>query len=234
MGAKSKLPMTQSGRPVMPILERRYSPERLARLLDAISKNPRVNQACAVARVTPSMKTYWLKRSEIGKPGDGFDVTWEGEAMRFHEAYSLAKEHMIQTVEDAYVQGAMEGFKEVQVYRGRVKYKVDRKKASAMLRANPEFSWEQCCEACPLEDDFGSPIPEAIYKQDPEVMREVLRANRRDVWGKHENVDVTHRGGVLVVGVRSGPVDLEKLAAAEPDNSKTIDVEFVTIEEDDK
>ncbi len=222
---------SKKGKLQLPILHGAH-PLRLTRLLDAIAKNPRVNQACVVAGLTPSMKTYYLHRSQCGKPGDGYDVTWEGEPMRFHDAYRLAREHMIQEVEDAYIQGAMEGFKEVQVYRGRVKYKFDRKKAAAYMAVH-ECSWEHACEMNPLEDDFGSPIPEAIHKQDPEVMREVLRANRRDVWGKNESVDVTHRGGVLVVGMRAGPVDLEKLAADEPKNSEIVDVEFVTIPEDE-
>jgi hypothetical protein len=44
-----------------------------------------------------------------------------------------------------------------------------------------------------LLDDNGKPIPERIHHQDPEVMLAVLKAWRRDRYGQHDQLDVTHK-----------------------------------------
>ena len=200
---------------------RKYSPERLTKFLNRLMKYPRVIDACEFSGFSYSTLRYYLAKSETGKPGDGFDLAYGEETKRFHLHYADAIQAGIQMVEDEYKWRALKGYYEVLSDKGRVIYQVDPELAGLGLTGPDSY----------LLDEDGKPIPERIHHQDPEVMLAVLRAWRRDQYGRHENVDVTMRGGVMVVGVRATTnkqiEEIEKLSLDAP-----LDVEFREIEDE--
>jgi hypothetical protein len=200
---------------------RKYNPERLRKFLDRLVKFPRVGDACAFSGISYSTLRYYLVKSEAGRVGDGMDLTYGEETKRFHLHYADAIQAGVQMVEDEYMQRAINGYYEVLHDKGRVIYQVDPALEGLGLTGPDAY----------LLDEDGRPIPERIKHQDPETMLAVLRAWRRDVYGRHEKIDVSVRGGVMVVGTRaksSAEIDqLEKSMLEEP-----IDVEFREVEDE--
>lgn len=203
------------------VVGKKSNPERLTKLLDRLVAFPHVIKACEFTGLSYTSLRYYLAKSETGAPGDGFDLTYGEETKRFHLHYADALDSGIQMVEDEYKQRALKGYYEILSDKGRVIYQIDPELAGLGLTGPDAY----------LLDEDGKPIPERIQHQDPEVMLAVLRAWRRDRWGQSEKLDVTVRGGVMVVGVRAKNSELneqtEKQALAE-----TVDVEFREVEDD--
>lgn len=203
---------------------KKFSQERLKRLLDACAEMPVANSACMRANVHMTTLKYWLQKSSEGKPGDGFDIDYgEGDdkiSIRFHDAWDAAMVAGVEAVEAATIQRA-KGYREVLTFQGRVKYQEDPKLLALGLTGAEAY----------LLDDFGAPIPETVLRQDPDLMMFILKARKPDVYGNKQQVDVTHRGGVLVVG----------MTAASPSDLNTIEADYrregrpaVTFEESDE
>lgn len=198
---------------------RKNSPERMSAFLDRIMLFPGVVNACLFCGFTYSTLTYWLKKSATGRPGDGFDLEYGEETKRFHEHFIDCRDAAVQIVEDAYVERAMHGYYETLHHQGRVAYQFDQQLLDLGMTGPDAY----------LKDERGKPIPERIQHQDPEVMLAVLKAWRRDKYGAHDTLDITHKGGVMVVTAPARTsAELETRAvqmAREP-----IDVEFTDVD----
>jgi hypothetical protein len=204
------------------LVGRKSSPERMTKLLDQLMKFPQVNRACAMVGISYCALKYWLVKSEKGRPGDGFDITYGEETKRFHEHYSDVRDAAVQAVEDAFMDRAMRGYYETLSDKGRVIYQIDPSLANLGLTGPDAY----------LLDDDGRPIPERIQHQDPEVMLSVLKAWRRDRYGAKDTLDVNVKGGVMVVGMRaatSAEVDQRERAMI---TQKPIDVDFREVEDE--
>lgn len=196
------------------VVGRKNSPERMTLLLNKVMQFPQMHHACAMAGIVYSTLRYWLVKSEKGKIGDGFDLEYAEETKRFHEHFYDARDAAVQMVEDAFWQYGM-GHYEILSDKGRVMYQIDEDLVALGFTGTAAY----------LRGDDGKPIPERIEKQDPDVMLAVLKAWRRDKYGQHANVDVTHRGGVLVVGVRAR--DQKEIEQREKDYlNEALNVEF--------
>lgn len=186
----------------------KYSPELVQSIIHAIDQWPNVTHACAMSGITYRTFRYWLNKSRTGRIGDGFDVEFEGQKERLHILYDDCLQTSVQRVEDAYLQRGI-GYKEVLTDKGRVQYQYD----EDLLRLG--FVGFEAY----LRDENGKPIPETVDKQDPETMLMVLRHYRPERWTTKVEMDVMHKGGVLVVGVRaSSSEELTKLAKQTRDN----------------
>jgi hypothetical protein len=93
------------------------------------------------------------------------------------------------------------GYNEVQSHKGRVQYRIDPDKYDLFLLLgspiddrNPQL-W--------LRDEFGAPVPETIFKQDPDMLKWMLENRKPKEYGKRAVVDMNVTGGVLVVGMRA-------------------------------
>jgi hypothetical protein len=138
---------------------------------------------------------------------------------RFHEHFNECRDTALQVVEDAFISYGLKHY-EVLSDKGRVIYQIDPGLDGLGFTGVAAY----------LLDEDGRPIPERIEKQDPEVLEKVLRAYRRDRWGSHDTLDVSVRGGVMVVGVRAKPKEVEEgeaEALATP-----VDVEFREVEDE--
>jgi hypothetical protein len=202
---------------------KKFSQERLKRLLDACAEMPVANSACMRANIHMTTLKYWLQKSSEGAPGDGFDIVYgEGDdqiSIRFHEAWDSAMAAGVEAVEAATIQRA-KGYREVLTFQGRVKYQEDPEKIALGLTGADAY----------MVDEFGAPIPETVLKQDPDLMMFILKARKPEVYGTKQQIDVNHRGGVLVVG----------MTAKTPQDLNTIEAEYrregrpaVTFEESD-
>jgi hypothetical protein len=204
-----------------PIVGKKNSPERLTKLLNYIIQFPQINRACAMAGLTvPTLKSYLLQ-SEKGQPGDGFDLTYgeEKETKRFHLHFADCRDAAVQTVEDAYISYGLKHY-EVLSDKGRVIYQIDPELAGLGVTGPDAY----------LLDEDNRPIPERIEKQDPDVLEKVLVAYRRERWGHSDKLDVSVRGGVMVVGVRA---KLKEVEAGEQEAlTAPVDVEFREVEDD--
>jgi len=173
------------------------TPERMARIIDQLAKMPVVGDACKMAGIHRETLKLWLIKSKTGIPGDGFDLPLDPNdpsvgTIRLHEAYDAAMEDGLDLLERAAIQKAL-GQLEPLTYQGRVIYQLDPRLMGLGLPENE----------CWLLDDKGRPVPESVMKQDPDLMQFILKARRKGVYGNKTEVDVTHRGGVLVVGAKA-------------------------------
>lgn len=166
------------------------SPARLKNLLTAIGEMPVATDACMRAGISYSTLKYWLTKSNEGAPGDGFDVAvMPGEdPIRFHDAWESAMLYGVERVEKAAIDKAL-GVLEPLTFQGRVIYKLDPDLLSLGFAGHEAY----------LKDANGQPVPETVLKQDPDLMQFILKARKPDVYGTKQQIDVNHRGGVLVV-----------------------------------
>jgi hypothetical protein len=218
--ALSKLPI---GKPGPAMGGRKSNPANLTKLLDRIISNPLdgIYKTCLFCGMTYNTLRRYLEKSETGKPGDGFDINYGDETKRFHLHYEDACQTRIQITEDAYIGRAMAGYYEVLHDKGRVIYQMDPELEGLGLTGADAY----------LRDEEGKPIPERIEHQDPEVMLMVLRAWRRDRYGAKDQLDVTVRGGVMVVSGRaksSADIEQQEKELLEA----PMDVEFREVEDE--
>jgi hypothetical protein len=105
------------------------------------------------------------------------------------------------------------GYDEIQTYKGSVRYKIDPVLSSLGHRGPDAY----------LKDENGNPVPETVPKFDPKMIRWLLERRLPDKYGKRPKTGVTHKTGVLVVGVPSKTEKLEKEFGGE---QQIQDVEF--------
>lgn len=196
---------------------KKNTPERLNRLLNAVSENGVANSACLRAGISMTTLKYWLQKSKEGKPGDGFDIMLgdgdenadsEEGSVRFHDAWDFAIVSGVEAVEAAVMKRAV-GYREVLTYQGRVIYQQDPDLIALGFTG---------AEAYKL-DEFGAPIPETVEKMDPDLAMFILQHRKPDVYGKRATLDMNVKAsGVLVVGMR--PATSEALNLLEEEYRK--------------
>jgi hypothetical protein len=218
MGAASRALVERSRSYPINRAAKKNTPERLQRLLDYIAEMPVTANAALRANVSVATIKFWLQKSKEGAPGDGFDIALgmddetenEDNSIRFHDAWDAAMEIGVGLVESATI-GRAQGFNEIQVHKGRVQYKIDPDKYSLYVLLgdpidvtnNPDL-W--------LRDERGIPIPETVWKMDPDLAIFILKTRKPLVYGQKAQLDVNVRGGVLVVSAQvKNPADLNTI-----------------------
>jgi len=190
---------------------RKNTPERLNRLLSYIAEMPVA--ADATRRVGINMRTlqYWLQKSLEGRPGDGFDIEM-GEndetdnpdnTVRFHLAWESAMEVGVGKVEEATHRRAT-GFWEPLTYQGKVQYQMDWDKVAAAQLMFVEGDRDPLTDpANYLLDEYGAPVPERVWKMDPDLAMFILKTRKPQIYGAKAQIDVNVKGGVLVIPMRA-------------------------------
>jgi hypothetical protein len=122
----------------------------------------------------------------------------DDNTVRFHEAWDIAMLSGVERVEAITIRRAT-GYDEVLTYQGKVQYKYDPQKlADARDLGLPEFVPENY-----LVDQWGAPVPETVWKMDPDLAMFILKSRKPQVYGNKASMDVNVRGGVLVVPMRA-------------------------------
>ncbi len=142
---------------------------------------------------------------------DGYDVEWRGDTMKFHEHFISAMEEGVGQLK-AFAIRVATGYDEILTYKGRVSYKFDPVLWSLGHRGPDAYK----------KDENGDPVPETVPKSDLKMARWLLE-RYHPKYGKRPKTDVTHKTGVLVIGVPSKTEKLEKEFGGE---QQTQDVEF--------
>ncbi len=212
---------------------KKNTPEMLIRLLRYAAEMPVGATVARRAGLSYTTLKYWLQKSSEGAPGDGFDVLMgeadENEAddntIRFHVAWDSAMTAGVAKVQEAAIRRAM-GYDEVLTYRGQVQYRYDPVKLAASRELGiPEFIPENY-----LLDEFGSPVPESVWKMDPDLAMFILKTHMPEKYGNKASLDVNVRGGVLVVPMRAvAPQDLNIIEEQDRKRGR----QLITFEEGD-
>ena len=182
-------------------LGRKRSPERMRIFLDSLAQYPALVYATKKAGIHRRTPEYWLKGSAAGH--EGYDLEWRGETARFHEHYRSAMDEGGDQLK-AFAFRVATGYDEILTYKGRVSYKFDPVLLSLGHRGPDAY----------LKDENGDPVPETVRKCDPKTARLFLELYHPK-YGKDRKMDVrkmdvTHKTGVLVIGVPSKTEKLEK------------------------
>lgn len=197
----------------------KFSQDRMFRVLKSLATMPVVGDACTMAGIHRHTLGQWIVKSRIGIPGDMYDLKMGDDTIRFHEAYDYAMEDGLDSVERAMMQRAL-GYLEPLTFQGRVIYKIDPRLVGLGLPDMETY----------LLDENGKPVPETVMKQDPDLMQFIMRCRRKGVYGNKTEVDVNHRGGVLVVGAKA--VDGKLLNVEEVEFRKNaVEVEFEEVDD---
>jgi hypothetical protein len=193
---------------------KKNTPDRLKRLLSYIAEMPVTSDACTRANISVSTLKYWLQKSKEGKPGDGFDINLgeddetedEGNTIRFHLAWDDFMEVGVGLVERSVFQRGT-GYEEVLTYQGKVQYKLDPEKVEIALMVDDTIDDRN--PALWLRDKFGAPVPETVWKMDPDLAMFLLKTRKPQMYGAKSQIDLNVKGGVLVVGMKlDKPEDL--------------------------
>jgi hypothetical protein len=243
MGAASKITLAKSrsypvgGLPASKYGARKNSPERLKQLLSYIAEMPVSSAACMRGDISMSTLKYWLQKSKDGRPGDGFDIPLGandetaddgGNLIRFHEAWDVAMEVGVGLVEEATIQRA-KGYWEVLTYQGKVQYKMDPEKVDlALFLGDPV---DERNSALWLRDRNGAPVPEQVWKMDPDLAMFILKTRKPGTYGAKSQVDINVKGGVLVVPMQA--ITSEDLNVIEG-QYRVSEKALVTFEDDDE
>lgn len=208
MGEASRALLERSRSYPVNRVARKNTPDRLQRLLGYIAEMPVTTDACKRASIGVTTLKFWLQKSKEGKPGDGFDMMLgvddengeENNAVRFHDAWDAAMEAGVGEVERSVHQRG-KGYEEVLTYQGKVQYKLDPEKYDLYVllgdpidERNPDM-W--------LRDARGVPVPETVWKMDPDLAMFILKTRKPLVYGAKASLDVNVKGGVLVIPMRT-------------------------------
>jgi hypothetical protein len=178
-------------------LGRKRSPERMRIFLDSLAEYPALIYATKKAGIHRRTPEYWLKCSAAGH--DGYDVEWRRVTMKFHEHYISAMDEGGGHLEEVAFRLAT-GYDEILTYKGRVSYKIDLVLSSLGHQGPDAYK----------KDENGNPVPETVRKYDSKMIRWLLERRLPDKYGERPKTGVTHKTGVLVIGVPSKTEKLEK------------------------
>ena len=173
------------------------SPERLRLILDSLAEYPVKIGAAKKAGIHRKTLDYWLKCSAAGHAG--YVLDWRQVTAKFHEHFISAVDEGVENLLGAAYQRAL-GYDEPLTYQGRVVYKLDPELLALGCQGRDAY----------LIDEDGNPVPETVRKQDPKMIRWLLQRLRPEIYGNERKIDVSQRGGVLVVGRASDIQKLEK------------------------
>lgn len=238
----AEVPIDRSGRAVLarsrayPInrVAKKNTPENLRRALAYVAEMPVGADVARRMGISFTTLKYWLQKSFEGAPGDGFDVVMgeddengtEDNTVRFHEAWDVAMMAGVEAVEAATIRRAT-GYDEILTYQGRVQYKYD----PEMLRDARDLGLAEFVPENYLLDKYGAPVPETVYKMDPDLAMFILKSRKPQVYGPKASVDVNIKGGVLVVGVKAATSEaLNEIESAYRKEGRPA----VTFEDDDE
>lgn len=185
---------------------RKNTPENLRRALAYVAEIPVGADVARRMGISYTTLKYWLQKSFEGAPGDGFDIVMGDDdengtsdnTVRFHDAWDTEMLAGVERVEVATIRRAT-GYDEVLTYQGRVQYKYDPEK----LAISRELGLAENTPENYLVDQYGAPVPETVYKMDPDLAMFILKARKPQIYGNKASVDVNVKGGVLVVGMRA-------------------------------
>lgn len=204
------------------VIGKKYSPDRLLKFLDTLANVGVLTEAAKQAGFSVTSAKYYMAKSENGDPG--FELKWHDIEGPFHELVRIALDMAIERVEACAFQRAT-GYLEPQVHQGRVQYEIDHDMIA--LGAEPG-SWDAI-----LKDASGKPVPVTVEKQSEDLQMFILKARRPDIYGNKSQVDVLHRGGVMVVAAPARTsAELEQ--RAKRINEEVVDVEFIEVEDQDE
>jgi hypothetical protein len=189
-------------------LGRKRTPERMRIFLDSLAEDAVLIHATKKAGIHRRTPENWLKGSTEGR--DGYDLEWRGDTMKFHEHYISALKDGVDHLKAIAFRLAT-GYDEILTYQGRVSYKIDLD-LRLLGQEGPDAY---------LRDDHGNPVPEAIPKSDPKMLRWVLDRYHPD-YGPDRKMAVTQKSAVLVIG----PSKTEKREKESDGEQQTQDVEF--------
>jgi hypothetical protein len=199
----------------------RWTPDTLRIIIKQAGYVQSVAHICRCACISRDTLENWLRWSKEGK--GGFDVELLGETRRFHEWYEDAVKDCVDAAREAAFDYVVGRAKVQATYRGRPVYMEDPK----ILEAHPE--WAGTHRAI-LRDELGMPVPEMIFKQDPEMIRWYLESKAPEEFGRHQIIDVNQRGpSVLVVGAK---LSRDELRAAYGGEQEVVDIEFEEVDDD--
>lgn len=194
---------------------KKNKPELMKRALLYVSQIPVTADCARRLGKSPTTLNYWLQKSRDGAPGDGFDVDLgpndengtPDNTIRFHEAWDIAMTAGVENVEAITMRRAT-GYDETLTYQGRVQYKYD----PAKLAESRELGLPEYVPENYLLDEWGAPVPETVYKMDPDLAMFILKARKPQVYGNRASLDVNVKGGVLVVGMQAtSPEELNQI-----------------------
>jgi len=201
----------------------RYTPGTLLLIIKRTAISPSVKDVCEAARISRDTLDYWLMLSKTKADHKAFDVNINGEIRRFHQWYEDARKDITEKVLSHVYEVASGSALEHSRFRGKMVYKED---PELLKLAGAQFAGTS---AVYLRDENGNPIPETFPFRDMETARWWLTYMMPETFGKHQTIDVNHRGGVLVVRGQLTTDELEKKFGG----VQTIeDVEFTDVEED--
>lgn len=212
---------------------KKNTPETLKRALSYVAEMPTSADVARRLGIAYTTLKYWLQKSKEGAPGDGFDIVMGDDdengtpdnTVRFHDAWDDAMMAGVEGVAVATIRRAT-GYDEVLTYQGRVQYKYDPEK----LALSRELGLPEDVPENYLVDRFGAPVPETVYKMDPDLAMFILKTRLPLVYGPKSTLDVNVKGGVLVVGMKiEAPEDLNLIE----EEYRRVGTPLVTFEEAD-
>ena len=205
----------------MGLASRKGAQATMKRILVAATDIPIMSAVCLKAQVSRQLIKYWLTLSRKGRRGDFFDVPiGDNRTERFHILFEDAMEAAWDKVEQKAFNLATGVEREILHHQGRVSYMFDPDLIAMGLTGADAF----------LIGKDGKPVPETVPLLDPEMVRWLLARRRSKDYGNKMQVDHTHKGGVLVVGVTKTSKELEASYTMKHDEIE--DVEFEDVPDD--
>lgn len=208
----------------------------LIKFCDLMLETPTYEQCAKRLQVSVRTLFRWLRASQI-TPED-YTFEWSECTAPLHVHCRSAARMHAHIVEATARKLAHEGHEEIVTYQGRICYVEDEEKAKY---PNDPDMWEMIDGARDIykRDEDGHRVPLTIkHKPSDQLISLVLRGHFPTTYGtQNVNVDVTHSGGVKVIGVPAGakPKQEPRIQAPAADrlaeirarrNGQTVDAEF--------
>lgn len=202
------------------VVGKKSNPERLRKFLDTLADVGVLTTAAKKAGFSTETAKNYIQKAAEGDPA--FVLIWGDTEGPFNEHVKSALTMAVDRVEECVWRRAT-GYEEIQVFQGRIQYQIDYD--AIKLGAEPG-TYEAI-----LKDKNGKPVPVTVTKQSEDLQLAILKAHRPEVYGAKTQVDVIHRGGVMVVAAPArSSAELE--ARAKKMAAEAVEVEFVEIEDE--
>jgi hypothetical protein len=206
------------------VVGKKSHPNNLRKFLNELERTGVWSWACDKAGFSTTASKYYVAKSEDGDAG--FFIQWRDVEGPFHELVQIALNNAVDRIEGHAFHRAS-GFQEVLTHKGHVTYEVDWDKV------NLEGAIPGTAASFKL-DEHGRPIPATVEKQSEDLQMFILRARKPEIYGQKAQLDVNHKGGVLVVGTRAKSSEEHEAAEKVFLEKPILDVEFREVADDDK